>query len=82
VGAGLAGFICGLELTEPWAWRPNPRRPGAPGGRVLTLREPFTDELYAANTHRHGLAGWFVWMPHWSAMSKLKPQSEKWREWL
>lgn len=47
IGAGLAGLAAAMELTD--AGHPvtvleaQPR----PGGRVLTLREPFTNGLYA-----------------------------------
>src|SRR5262245_8957845 len=47
IGAGMAGLVAGYELTQighdVTILEARPR----PGGRVQTLREPFSDGLYA-----------------------------------
>ena len=47
VGAGLAGLVAGYELTEAGHDVTIIEAQLRPGGRVLTLREPFSDGLYA-----------------------------------
>ena len=47
VGAGLAGLVAGYELTEAGHDVIILEAQLRPGGRVLTLREPFADGLYA-----------------------------------
>lgn len=47
VGAGLAGLVAGYELTEAGHEVTILEAQLRPGGRVLTLREPFSDGLYA-----------------------------------
>ena len=47
VGAGLAGLVAGYELTEAGHDVTILEAQLRPGGRVLTLREPFSDGLYA-----------------------------------
>jgi len=54
VGAGLSGMAAALELRsagfEVTVLEASPR----PGGRVHTLREPFSDGLYAEAIKRQG----------------------------
>ncbi len=47
VGAGLAGLAAAYELTQAGHDVSLLEAQMRPGGRVLTLREPFTDGLYA-----------------------------------
>lgn len=47
IGAGLAGLAAALELTEAGHPVTVLEAQSRPGGRVLTLREPFTQGLYA-----------------------------------
>ena len=47
IGAGLAGLVAGYELTEAGHDVTILEAQLRPGGRVLTLREPFSDGLYA-----------------------------------
>ena len=47
IGAGLAGLAAALELTEAGHSVTILEAQARPGGRVLTLREPFTQGLYA-----------------------------------
>ena len=47
VGAGLAGLSAGFELTQAGHDVTILEAQTRPGGRVLTLREPFSDGLYA-----------------------------------
>jgi len=47
VGAGLAGLVAGYELTQAGHDLTILEAQLRPGGRVLTLREPFSDGLYA-----------------------------------
>jgi monoamine oxidase len=47
VGAGLAGLVAGYELTQAGHDVTILEAQLRPGGRVLTLREPFSDGLYA-----------------------------------
>lgn len=47
VGAGLAGLVAAYELTEAGHDVTVLEAQLRPGGRVLTLREPFSDGLYA-----------------------------------
>lgn len=47
VGAGLAGLAAGLALREAGLNVTILEARSRPGGRVLTLREPFSDGLYA-----------------------------------
>ncbi len=47
VGAGLAGLSAGYELTQAGHDITILEAQLRPGGRVLTLREPFSDGLYA-----------------------------------
>jgi monoamine oxidase len=47
VGAGLAGLVAGYELTQAGYDVTILEAQLRPGGRVLTLREPFSDGLYA-----------------------------------
>lgn len=47
VGAGLAGLVAGYELTRAGHDVTILEAQSRPGGRVLTLREPFSDGLYA-----------------------------------
>jgi monoamine oxidase len=47
VGAGLAGLVAGYELTEAGHDVTILEAQLRPGGRVLTLREPFSDGLHA-----------------------------------
>src|SRR5258707_13131445 len=47
VGAGLAGLVAGYELTQAAHDVIILEAQLRPGGRVQTLREPFSDGLYA-----------------------------------
>ena len=47
IGAGLSGLVAGYELTQAGHDVTILEAQMRPGGRVLTLREPFSDELYA-----------------------------------
>src|SRR6266568_775705 len=47
VGAGLAGLVAGYELTQAGHDITILEAQLRPGGRVQTLREPFSDGLYA-----------------------------------
>ena len=47
VGAGLAGLVAGYELTEGGHDVSILEAQLRPGGRVQTVREPFSDGLYA-----------------------------------
>src|SRR5216683_1011228 len=47
VGAGLAGLVAGYELTQAGHDVIILEAQMRPGGRVQTLREPFSDGLYA-----------------------------------
>ncbi len=47
LGAGLAGLSAGLQLSEAGHDVVILEAQRRPGGRVLTLREPFSDGLYA-----------------------------------
>jgi monoamine oxidase len=47
VGGGLAGLVAGYELTQAGHDVTILEAQLRPGGRVLTLREPFSDGLYA-----------------------------------
>jgi monoamine oxidase len=47
VGAGLAGLVAAYELTQAGHDVTILEAQLRPGGRVLTLREPFSDGLYA-----------------------------------
>jgi monoamine oxidase len=47
IGAGLAGLSAGYELTQAGHDVTILEAQGRVGGRVLTLREPFSDNLYA-----------------------------------
>ena len=47
VGAGLAGLVAGYELTQAGHDVTILEAQFRPGGRVQTLREPFSDGLYA-----------------------------------
>lgn len=47
VGAGLAGLVAGYELTQAGHDVTILEGQFRPGGRVQTLREPFSDGLYA-----------------------------------
>src|SRR6476661_2196163 len=47
IGAGLAGLSAGYELTQAGHEVTILEARNRPGGRVLTLREPFADGLYA-----------------------------------
>jgi monoamine oxidase len=47
VGAGLAGLVAGYELTQAGHNVTILEAQFRPGGRVQTLREPFSDGLYA-----------------------------------
>lgn len=47
VGAGLAGLVAAYELTQAGHDLTILEAQMRPGGRVLTLREPFSDGLYA-----------------------------------
>src|SRR5262249_32971559 len=47
VGAGLAGLVAGYELTQTGHDVTILEAQLRPGGRVQTLREPFSDGLYA-----------------------------------
>jgi monoamine oxidase len=47
IGAGLAGLAAALELTQAGHPVTVLEAQSRPGGRVLTLREPFTQGLYA-----------------------------------
>src|SRR5215213_4294473 len=47
VGAGMAGLVAALELQEAGHLPIVLEAQGRVGGRVLTLREPFSDGLYA-----------------------------------
>ncbi len=47
IGAGLAGLAAGYELAEAGHDVTILEARSRPGGRVLTLREPFADKLYA-----------------------------------
>ncbi len=63
VGAGLSGLVAGYELRRAGHEVTILEATSRPGGRVRTLREPFSDGLYAEagagripNTHRITLA--------------------------
>jgi Flavin containing amine oxidoreductase len=47
IGAGLAGLVAAYELTQAGHDVTILEAQMRPGGRVLTLREPFSDGLYA-----------------------------------
>src|SRR5262249_422196 len=47
VGGGLAGLVSGYELTQAGHDVTILEAQFRPGGRVQTLREPFSDGLYA-----------------------------------
>src|SRR5207237_6018781 len=47
IGAGLAGLVAANELTQAGHEVTVLEARGRAGGRVLTLREPFSDGLYA-----------------------------------
>jgi len=47
IGAGLAGLVAGYELTQAGHDVIILEAKLRPGGHVLTLREPFSDGLYA-----------------------------------
>lgn len=47
VGAGMAGLVAALELQEAGHDPVILEAQGRVGGRILTLREPFSDGLYA-----------------------------------
>jgi monoamine oxidase len=47
IGAGLAGLTAGYELTKAGHDVTILEARNRPGGRVLTVREPFADNLYA-----------------------------------
>jgi monoamine oxidase len=47
IGAGLSGLVAGYELTQAGHVVAILEAQLRPGGRVLTLREPFSDGLYA-----------------------------------
>ena len=47
IGAGLAGLSAAYELTQAGHHVTILEAQTRPGGRVLTLREPFSDGLYA-----------------------------------
>src|SRR6266480_5504243 len=47
LGAGLAGLVAGYELTQAGHDVTILEARTRPGGRVQTLREPFSDGLYA-----------------------------------
>jgi monoamine oxidase len=47
IGAGLAGLVAGYELTEAGHEVTILEARLRPGGRVYTLREPFSDGMYA-----------------------------------
>lgn len=47
IGAGLAGLAAGYELTQAGHEVTILEARATPGGRVQTLREPFSDGLYA-----------------------------------
>ena len=47
IGAGLSGLVAAYELTEAGHDVTILEAQRRPGGRVLTLREPFSDGLYA-----------------------------------
>src|SRR5207237_6567615 len=47
IGAGLAGLVAANELTQAGHEVTVLEARTRPGGRVLTLREPFSDGLYA-----------------------------------
>jgi monoamine oxidase len=47
IGAGLAGLSAGYELTQAGHEVTILEARSRPGGRVFTLREPFSDGLYA-----------------------------------
>src|SRR5262245_57587919 len=47
IGAGLAGLAAGYELTQAGHEVTILEARTRPGGRVYTLRQPFSDGLYA-----------------------------------
>src|ERR1700758_1703377 len=47
IGAGLAGLVAGYELTQAGHDVTILEAQLRPGGRVQTIREPFSDGLYA-----------------------------------
>ena len=47
IGAGLSGLVAAYELTQAGHDVTILEAQMRPGGRVLTLREPFSDGLYA-----------------------------------
>src|SRR5262245_43866365 len=47
IGAGLAGLAAAYELAELGHHVTILEARSRPGGRVLTIREPFSDGLYA-----------------------------------
>src|SRR5437879_11311460 len=48
LGAGLAGLVAAYELTQAGHDVTVLEARGRPGGRVHTIREPFSDGLHAA----------------------------------
>lgn len=62
LGAGLAGLVAADELTKAGFAAVILEARSRPGGRVFTMREPFSDDLYAEagaariqDTHEHTL---------------------------
>src|ERR1700740_890072 len=62
VGAGLSGLVAGYELTEAGHDVTILEAQLRPGGRVQTVREPFSDGLYA----EAGAAR----IPDWATLSR------------
>src|SRR5215469_13826312 len=65
IGAGLAGLVAAYELTQAGHDVTVLEAQMRPGGRVLTLREPFPDGLYAEAgaariPHNHNLVLHYV----------------------
>jgi len=78
IGAGLAGLSAAYELTEAGHDVTVLEAQTRPGGRVLTLREPFSDDLYAEmgashfnDTHDYTL--------RYARLFDLPLQPESWR---